>query len=817
MDQTKILTSLGFPLEKQETDWSIDLSELKIFKGLSVLAGVIGEIVVDRLEKNPGDVAFLYRINSNINPELINLNIKHIQIYGRADLLSDIIEKNDQYIDNLVTVFGTLQRPTWRNKLYPEIGNDEIKGESASGSTALVFPFRYMSQGSEKKYCMILERATSRDKQKEYFFRLSYEDQDQRVMDLSNIPHVLVDDLKNRVYISGSTRMAGLVKDNILSACNRGIKEYSEENRNYSHLFEQLKKTKLGRLEKINFNWDTDFSRFLSDESPTNTLLIFKKIFLSFEAGSICNTLIAGETVTVKLKWCYFRLYLSQLNRVLNININQPRKVYNADKYLKRMPLLEGTANQTAHSLDFSNIGVFLIHHITSEIVAFIEALKALKAESVQTLFVKYGGVVPADYLDTLLEIPSNFLFTAGLIRKTTQSNRNYYTLSDYLSDTDPICQLDDVLKREKLDFFPAMKLVAGHMFLKFCLQKETENQRVLLIEDGGYLAPVLNELAASDKSTEQVFKQFFVEDQAPSGKLADWLSGIMIGTIEHTKNGYDRLKAVQSKYQKLAFPTFSIAISHNKLKEESQEVAHSILSAIESILHGNGLVLSQRKTVLLGAQGNIGQFLRKYLENDRLHENALPLINIDETVSASAEHSYTSMNDIPVASLLGSDLFIGVTGVSLLKKKLIEQIVLQGEKQKLFFASGSTKTAEFSDLSDWVDLLFQMEHPMIGETPVSVEYGRVFDPQSGFDQGGKVTIRFTKEEEFITKTLYLLNDLTPVNFLYYGVPTETMDVVLNQLLTVSLGMGKSVSQEKRLPPILYAVDHEIDEWGNPV
>jgi len=59
------------------------------------------------------------------------------------------------------------------------------------------------------------------------------------------------------------------------------------------------------------------------------------------------------------------------------------------------------------------------------------------------------------------------------------------------------------------------------------------------------------------------------------------------------------------------------------------------------------------------------------------------------------------------------------------------------------------------------------------------------------------------------------LGDLSPINFLYYGVPTEMMDTILAQLLKSSLGMIKQYSEGTLPPPDLYAVDKHIGEWGN--
>jgi hypothetical protein len=62
-----------------------------------------------------------------------------------------------------------------------------------------------------------------------------------------------------------------------------------------------------------------------------------------------------------------------------------------------------------------------------------------------------------------------------------------------------------------------------------------------------------------------------------------------------------------------------------------------------------------------------------------------------------------------------------------------------------------------------------------------------------------------------------LLSDLSPINFLYYGAPTEIMDSIISDLLTVSLGMVEQAKTNSLPLPALYAVDHEIDRWGKKI
>ena len=507
-------------------------------------------------------------------------------------------------------------------------------------------------------------------------------------------------------------------------------------------------------------------------------------------------------------------MYLSQLSRVLNISANLPRQFFSLDYYLKRMPMLHQLSRKESLANHFFNVRIFIIHHITSEILAFLEALKNLGVEDINVLFVKYGGSIPSAYFDALLENMSGSFFSTALVRKMSDKNRNYYILSKAFSDISSLNHLNEVLKQKQLNYFDAMKLVAGHLFINFCIEAKKHNDAVLLIEDGGYLAPPLNLSSLKHKSTSEVFEQYYIIQPIKEELFSSWLDNILIGTIEHTRNGYNSLKKVKESYNRLQFPAYSIAISKSKTDKESQEVAHSILNALESVLHEQGMVLSRRKIAVLGSNGNIGKYLCRFLQNDRLTDGAGDLIEVDTSYTTTNQRQYLSIDNVPDNVLLSRDIFIGVIGESILQAEQLEKLVLSGEHNRLFFVSGSTKTLEFTHLSRWINGLASSNTPEIDDVSIHIEFDRILDPQSGLDQGGKAIIRFIREELPIKKEIFMPGDLSPINFLYYGVPTEIMDIVLSQLLKVSLGMTDQFKNGTLPHPDLYAVDHEINEWG---
>jgi hypothetical protein len=87
-----------------------------------------------------------------------------------------------------------------------------------------------------------------------------------------------------------------------------------------------------------------------------------------------------------------------------------------------------------------------------------------------------------------------------------------------------------------------------------------------------------------------------------------------------------------------------------------------------------------------------------------------------------------------------------------------------------------------------------------------------VTDPQSGRRYGTAITVRLGRGRPVVEKTLVFVANLTPVNFLFYGVPTEAMDRVMAQLLRTTLALVRDVGRRRAPAPRLYAVDRDLPD-----
>jgi hypothetical protein len=160
------------------------------------------------------------------------------------------------------------------------------------------------------------------------------------------------------------------------------------------------------------------------------------------------------------------------------------------------------------------------------------------------------------------------------------------------------------------------------------------------------------------------------------------------------------------------------------------------------------------------------------------------------------------------------------MTGVSLIDREFMTRLLCRGRARDFFFASGSTKTVEYEGIMDWFSELATAQEPRIGDLPVRVESDAFQDPQSGMALGHLVRVTFLEGRQEgpaagATRRVYLLADATPVNFLYYGVPTEVIDGVFSELLALVRGMLRGHDSGTRYAPIVHALDQNVDQDGH--
>jgi len=814
------LTSLGVPLVEQDGDRHlIDMTNVKVFEGLYIFVRLLANDVIEQCGVGAADIMVRRKIDPQLTPEMASLGLEWVMVYARINESENLKWYDKNFERHLQTVFSAIQTAQWGGKLFPEyfgIAEDEIDLDHAS--PALLFPFHlYSSEGGEDNYYFLAEYSkTGR------FLRITIEDASTSRLQLKHIRHRVVDNLNRQSYLPDIHRIAEQINQGILRECQDNKAEYKETADRQRDLFDHLRRGGLSELSGIILRWTNhDAVTFLlkRQDSPFS---ILSKVLLLLEDSDVLQVLGKGHLVEMTEGARRAFLDVSRGGTCLNISLTEPRIRLDLQYYLDQMPFLNTASNEREGCLN--GVRLFLIHHITAEVLGLIKSFHKAGCDSIKTFFVKYAGVVPDEYLETILSLPSDSFRFYGLEKlESRRSVRGSYFLSKQYSSIKGMEHIDNTLQKEQYDFLDSMRLASGYLFFKEAITCMQEKKLLLLVEDGGYLAPIINRSCLLNKSVGEVLTHFNVTEtlgdanpvssEEMNMSLSTWMSECFVGSIEHTRNGFDYNQEVMDTFGKLQFPVCSIAVSHLKRGPEARECSTSIINATENILHRLGLILSRRKVLVLGSSGAIASYTVSDLCSRIDKEN---VCGVD--IMASGMHKngcveVRTVDEVPKEFLYDTDLIIGVIGKSIVKENHLSSMILHGRRHALFFGSGSTKTVEFKDLEDWLHRLGKEEEPKIGGKPVEIESFPIRDLQTGILQGNKVTITFL-DSSIPNKDLYLLGGLTPINFLYYGIPREIIDDVMTQLMRVSTGMITQFKKGSLLPPRLLAVDYEIDVDG---
>jgi hypothetical protein len=798
--QSRLPTTLGPEARLEDGTWVLDLGELPIFHGLSVLSRALGEMVAAQTRGERPDIAVERAVRPTENPELAGvLGVAQVKLVAEQATVAAITKHPELFQDHLRTILGTIQRPRYRDALLPEAGRGPCQ--------ALVFRLAF----PELACRFVLERvAASKDPQR-CALRITVEDPGGRRLDLTSLPHVEVSDLDRRVFIAGSTRIAQTLAEGIRREAERGRRAFVELRRPHSHLFRQLDKAGLASFQQVHVGWaDTFVAQVLEDE-PTWLDHLLKRVLLALEDVGVRRLLEERHTLRIDCESASVWVDASQLQRVLNLSLGGPRDRVAIDWFLARMPTLAGlvtAAGKGGGERPLADVSIFLVHHMTSEVLGLIAALRQLGCRDLFCLFVAYAGDPPGSYLGPLLELPADEFACAALAHVPEAGHvAGHYKLSRQYSELDDAAELTAALEPHGRDWLGAMRAVAMPRFLRQLAAARDSGRHLLVVEDGGYLAPLLNEACLTGRR--------LCDLQAGAGErpVAEALRGVLVGSVEHTRNGFDRLAAIEAEHGSLAWPAFSIAISRHKVQVESEEVARSVLNAIENVLHASGRVLSRRGCLVLGSRGAIGSRLMGALAG-RLNRPADQLWGVDLRAATSARFPETTRwADLPRPLRLRTDLVIGVTGDSVLTGDELAEWLVESEVPELVLASGSTKTIEFSGLAAWVEDLLRRHEPQVRGQSARIAASELYDPLTGRVFGHRY--RFALPGDRRRDVVFLAN-LTPVNFMFYGVPTELIDEVLGELLAASLGLLRR-AQRETVPCRLFAVDRDITAHGEPL
>jgi len=253
-----LATTLGPPLRRRAGGgWTIDLTDLPLFHGLSVLSRALGERLVEECHAERLTIDFERRLKPGEHPELVALGCGGVGVHAEREVVAHVPDDVEGFQHHLRAVLGTLQQARWRRHILPD--------DSTTQPRALVFTFL---AGAGFEYRFVLDRVAATPAGRRFFLRITVEDPRGRRLDLSTIPHIVVDDLDDREYIAGSTRIAQTLRDMMQREAERGRRSHLERRKRGSFVFGQLERAGLGALELVHLAWSEALAGWLAAVEP---------------------------------------------------------------------------------------------------------------------------------------------------------------------------------------------------------------------------------------------------------------------------------------------------------------------------------------------------------------------------------------------------------------------------------------------------------------------------------------------------------------------------------------------------------------------
>lgn len=774
---------------------AVDVSRIRVLSGLNILAEALIKAIIDQTIFGRSDILIDQRVDADLQPELHAAGVANLTFTTRLTVLEDLPQFHEAIGFQIRYMLNAIQNEAVYEELLPR------EGKSPRG---ILFPFHREDDSDLTGFFYLVEYVPSGR-----FLRITLESVQDSRLRMTRIPHVVVDQIDLIYARVDIPETAAMIAQGLLEACLHQRWNYTATIAHVEGFIHFLHKAGLPDLEGLSFSWPAEFRR--EALSGAKNLLYSRVIRVLYVLGNSTQIaqLLQGRAVRLQDGECCCFLDLSQRNRCLNLSFFAPRGRSELREYLDRMPAVRQTA-QREHDV-LRDVRVLLVHHLTCEVLGAIQAMVDMGARHVETLWVKYAGEIEPAYKEVMLSLPENIFRFRGVTPVLDDDGfQNRFLLSEEFTPPEELTPLAALLRAKPHRFFEAMRKSAGHLLLKTAMACRKEGGKFILIEDGGYIAPIVNRLCLENRSLRQTSEYFgFPEAELPKEDLGEpfesWIRPALIGSVEHTRNGYDALLNVMGDFGKLSFPSVSIAISDFKVNRESGDVIYSCLNAVENILSGKGFTLSERTALVLGAQGALGRKAMRIL-GDRVGTGRLYGVDIVRPVSVPEWTFAADLFSLPDEALKSIDLVLGLIGASICTPDWIERLILSTNKRHLFFASGSTKTAEFAHLTDWLSECIRNPRPTLGGQPLSLAFSGIYDPKTGTHQGRSVHLTVGEK----TVSLHLLADLMPINFLYYGIPSETMNYVMNELLSISAELVRRDKARSPLPPRLLALDHEI-------
>jgi len=299
-------------------------------------------------------------------------------------------------------------------------------------------------------------------------------------------------------------------------------------------------------------------------------------------------------------------------------SINNHNIEYSIKNSKQTMALLYYWVKKRSKFADFfSKINIVVIQHLLGDFLHFVKAVEiiGIKKENLFILGIPYST---KDYV----------------AKKLKKENYHLWTPHEY-------------------PFYEDIKKVLDIL----C----DERKKFLVIEDGGYIVPLLH-------------------------SKYDNLLPLCIGAVEQTANGIWKDRELE-RNKKLRIPIINIAECDSKKTIESRLVADAIVTNIKILLKRKGKGL-RGKSVLVNGYGSVGEMIAHHLKGDDV--SSIMVYDIDPIKLAKAQNSGFYTDSHRPNLIEKSDIVICSTGQKSVGKEEILRL-----KNDAIVASASSKRVE--------------------------------------------------------------------------------------------------------------------------
>ena len=531
------LTSLGVLLLRQEDGhYFINMADVRVFRGISEFVHLLAGELIQQSCSTAGDILAQQPVDEQLTPDLAELGVNRVFISIRSRVARTLFSWQEALRRQLRLAFDAIQSARWGGPLFPSffgLSTDEPQCFSTASPPALLFPFNPESPSDGDTHFLLFEYDPEGR-----FLRITVERAEDSRLHLKHIPHRVVEDVGHRRTLRDLVQTAEQICQGIHRECQNQQDEYIEIPGRQPALFERLIGAGMTDVVSIKIWWSLEDSGTLLFDRDRSAVTLLSKVLLLFEDPRIVRVLTEGNLLEMSAGPHRAFLDLSRAGACLNISLFERREAATLDEHLARMPGLEELVSKTSAAME--NVRVLLIHHSTSEILGLIEALNRLGCAFVRILFIKYKGIVPDNYLEALFTLPEErFRYHAVQRVEMRDTVEGCYFLSDQYSPPEGLEPAQRLLLKGGLDYFDAMKTVAGHLFFREVHEAKEKAQRLVLVEDGGYLAPIVNEFCLEKKTLRNALDYFGIDPSDPPERfreedldspLSAWLEGVFSG-----------------------------------------------------------------------------------------------------------------------------------------------------------------------------------------------------------------------------------------------------------------------------------------------